>query len=230
MQIYNERIYDLQMENTAILAGSTAGAFAVAKDTSLSIRESGVRGVYVEGLTEQIVSSASQAQAFLASGIRNRRVAATAMNHESSRSHSVFTLTVETQEKKNGRLTSRFASFHLIDLAGSERQKSTGAMGDRLKEASQINKSLSSLAGVIAALVDVAQGKQRHVHYRDSKLTHLLRDSLGGNSKTCLIATVSPTDDCYPETLATLKFAESAKLVSSTVSSCTCSSGCCNTN
>jgi kinesin family protein 15 len=213
LQIYNERIYDLQCENTIITSSGGGSTFAPPKDTSLAIRESASRGVYVEGLNEQNVGSASQAQALLALGIRNRRVAATAMNHESSRSHSVFTLTLEAQEKKNGVLKSRLSAFHLIDLAGSERQKSTGTTGERLREASQINKSLSSLAGVIGALVDIAQGKQRHVHYRDSKLTHLLRDSLGGNSKTSLIATVSPTDDCYPETLATLKFAESAKLV-----------------
>jgi hypothetical protein len=125
----------------------------------------------------------------------------------------VFTLAIETAERRNGVLKSRTSAFHLIDLAGSERQKSTGATGDRLREASQINKSLSSLAGVIGALVDIAQGKTRHVHYRDSKLTYLLRDSLGGNSKTSVVATVSPSDECYPETLATLKFAESAKLI-----------------
>jgi len=196
-------------------AGGGAGS-AAAGGASLNIRESAARGVYVEGLTETVVSSVAQAQALLAQGMRARRVAATAMNHESSRSHSVFTLCVETAERagRGGEaIRSRTAMFHLIDLAGSERQKATGATGERLKEASQINKSLSSLAGVIGALVDIAGGRSRHVHYRDSKLTYLLRDSLGGNAKTSIIATVSPADDCYPETLATLKFAETAKLV-----------------
>jgi hypothetical protein len=197
-------------------AGGGGAGSAAAGGASLNIRESAARGVYVEGLTETVVSSVAQAQALLAQGMRARRVAATAMNHESSRSHSVFTLCVETAERagRGGEaIRSRTAMFHLIDLAGSERQKATGATGERLKEASQINKSLSSLAGVIGALVDIAGGRSRHVHYRDSKLTYLLRDSLGGNAKTSIIATVSPADDCYPETLATLKFAETAKLV-----------------
>jgi kinesin family member 15 len=183
--------------------------------TSLDLREHKVKGIYVDGLTETVVSSVAQAQALLASGMKNRHIAATAMNHESSRSHSVFTLTLEVSEKTKGgeAMKSRSSQFHLIDLAGSERQKSTGATGDRLKEASQINKSLSCLAGVIGSLVDIANGKSRHVSYRDSKLTHLLKDSLGGNAKTSIIATVSPGDDCFPETLATLKFAETAKLV-----------------
>lgn len=107
----------------------------------------------------------------------------------------------------------KVGKLNLVDLAGSERQYAAQTSGERLREASQINKSLSALAGVIGALVDLAAGRARHVHYRDSKLTYLLRDSLGGNARTSIIATVSPSDDCYPETLATLKFAESAKLV-----------------
>ena len=204
-QIYNERIFDLCAE--APSGGEEA--------PSLALRESSARGVYVEGLTETPVTSVAAARALLAAGAKNRRVSATAMNHESSRSHSVFTLTMERAERAAGgaAVRSRSAAFHLIDLAGSERQKAAQTSGERLREASQINKSLSALAGVIGALVDLAAGRARHVHYRDSKLTYLLRDSLGGNARTSIIATVSPSDDCYPETLATLKFAESAKLV-----------------
>lgn len=208
LEIYNERIFDLCAPAGVVAEGASGPA-------SLSLRESAARGVYVEGLTETPVASAAQARALLALGAKNRRVSATAMNHESSRSHSVFTLSMETAERTQGgaAMRARTASFHLIDLAGSERQKSACTSGERLKEASQINKSLSALACVIGALVDIAAGKARHVHYRDSKLTYLLRDSLGGNARTSIVATVHSSDECYPETLATLKFAETAKLV-----------------
>jgi kinesin family protein 15 len=103
--------------------------------------------------------------------------------------------------------------FHIIDLAGSERSKQTNAVGERLKEAGMINKSLSALGNVINSLVDISEGKSRHVHYRDSKLTFLLRDSLGGNSKTLIIANISPSTQCQGETLSTLKFAQRAKLI-----------------
>ena len=97
--------------------------------------------------------------------------------------------------------------FHIIDLAGSERSKQTNAVGDRLKEAGMINKSLSALGQVINSLVEITEGKQRHVHYRDSKLTFLLRDSLGGNSKTLIVANISPSSICSGETISTLNFA-----------------------
>ena len=131
------------------------------------------------------------------------------MNKESSRSHSVLTTIIETKTMKDGGgvWNIKTARFHIIDLAGSERQKFTGAVGDRLKEAGMINKSLSALGNVINSLVDISEGKNRHVHYRDSKLTFLLRDSLGGNSKTVIIANISPSAINYGETLSTLKFA-----------------------
>ena len=105
------------------------------------------------------------------------------------------------------------SKFHFVDLAGSERQKSTLSMGDRLKEAGNINKSLLVLGQVINSLVEASEGKQRHVRYRDSKLTFMLRDSLGGNAKTCLIANVSPASSSFSETLSTLKFAQRAKQI-----------------
>ncbi|CAN0014004.1 unnamed protein product, partial [Ectocarpus sp. 13 AM-2016] len=148
-------------------------------------------------------------------GFRNRHVGETAMNRESSRSHAVFTLVIQATEvvEDEGLTRSRVARFNLVDLAGSERQKDTQVLGERLKEASNINKSLSTLGQVINALVEKSTGRFRHVHYRDSKLTFLLRDSLGGNSKTMLVAALSPADQNFGETLSTLKFAQRAKMI-----------------
>lgn len=140
-------------------------------------------------------------------------MASTSMNRESSRSHAVFTITIESMEKSNEIVNIRTSLLNLVDLAGSERQKDTHAEGMRLKEAGNINRSLSCLGQVITALVDVSNGKQRHVCYRDSKLTFLLRDSLGGNAKTAIIANVHPGSRCFGETLSTLNFAQRAKLI-----------------
>jgi hypothetical protein len=131
------------------------------------------------------------------------------MNKDSSRSHSIFILYVEasvTDPLGNQRITG--GKLNLVDLAGSERQSKTQATGDRLKEATKINLSLSALGNVISALVD---GKSSHIPYRDSKLTRLLQDSLGGNTKTVMIAAVSPADYNYDETLGTLRYASRAK-------------------
>ena len=178
------------------------------------LREDSDQGVYVDGLTEEVVEFPAEALGIMSRGARNRHIGCTAMNRESSRSHSVFTLLVECKETAaNGLTKSRHSRFNLIDLAGSERQKSTNASGSRLKEASNINKSLSELGNVIQALVAAAKGRSPHVPYRNSKLTFLLRDSLGGNSKTFIVATVSPAEDSFGETMSTLKFAARAKLV-----------------
>lgn len=173
VEIYNERIYDL-------LSAAPDGKGGDKEAPSLQIREHVGRGVYIEGVTEATVGSAAEAHALWARGNRSRSVAATAMNRESSRSHSVFTLVVEATEKRDGVTRSRVAQFNLVDLAGSERQKLTGATGDRLKEAGQINKSLSALGNVIHALVDISQGKARHIHYRDSRLTWCVPARAGG--------------------------------------------------
>jgi hypothetical protein len=180
---------------------------------SLQLREDLRRGVYVEGLSVVEVSTLEEASELLREGIQRRHTAETGMNKDSSRSHSVFTLTIERRETTKEGTHIRTARFHMIDLAGSERQKATGAMAERLKESGMINKSLSTLGHVINALVEISEGKSRHVHYRDSKLTFLLKDSLGGNSKTCIIANVSPSSSAYGETLSTLKFAQRAKLI-----------------
>ncbi|KAM7253486.1 hypothetical protein ACFE04_021640 [Oxalis oulophora] len=197
LEIYNEQITDL-----------LDPAYA-----NLQLREDVKKGVYVENLTEFEVQSVTDVLRLLIQGSLNRKVAATNMNRESSRSHSVFTCVIESRWEKDSATNLRFARLNLVDLAGSERQKTSGAEGERLKEAASINKSLSTLGHVIMILVDIANGKPRHVPYRDSRLTFLLQDSLGGNSKTMIIANVSPSIGCATETLNTLKFAQRAKLI-----------------
>lgn len=197
IEIYNEQIFDL-------LDSASAG---------LCLREHIKKGVFVVGAVEQVVTSAAEAYQVLSTGWRNRRVASTSMNRESSRSHAVFTVTIESMEKINEIVNIRSSQLNLVDLAGSERQKDTHTEGVRLKEAGSINRSLSCLGQVITALVDVANGRQRHICYRDSKLTFLLRDSLGGNAKTFIIANVHPGSKSFGETLSTLQFAQRAKLI-----------------
>ncbi|CAI5505025.1 unnamed protein product, partial [Closterium sp. Naga37s-1] len=198
LQIYNEQVSDL-LEPDSV---------------NLNVREDMRHGMFVEGLQEVVVSTADATYALFKRGSQNRRVGQTAMNMESSRSHSVFTIVVETQRRDDaGVMKRRTSRFNLVDLAGSERQKHSEAQGMRLKEAGSINKSLSALGNVIKALVDIAEGKVRHVPYRDSKLTFLLSDSLGGNSKCTLLAAVSPAERNMDETMSTLKFAQRAKLM-----------------
>ncbi|CAI9105872.1 OLC1v1004893C1 [Oldenlandia corymbosa var. corymbosa] len=197
LEIYNEQILDL-LDPSSL---------------NLQIREDNKKGIYVENLTEIEVTSARDVIQQLLQGATNRKVAATNMNHASSRSHSVFTCTVESTWESQGVTHHRFARLNLVDLAGSERQKSSGAEGERLKEATNINKSLSTLGLVIMNLVNISNGKSLHVPYRDSKLTFLLQESLGGNAKTSIIANISPSSCCSLETLSTLKFAQRAKYI-----------------
>jgi len=192
LEIYNEQIQDLLDPSAA----------------NLHVREDIKKGVYVEGLIEEAVTNSKDMFDLIARGARNRHVGSTSMNKESSRSHSVLTTVIESKSMEEGGVWNiKTSRFHIIDLAGSERSKYTNAVGERLKEAGMINKSLSALGNVINSLVDVSEGKSRHVHYRDSKLTFLLRDSLGGNSKTVIIANISPASINFGETLSTLKFA-----------------------
>lgn len=197
LEIYNEHIFDL----------------LDASSPNLQIREDNVMGVHVQDLTHHEVKTSMEALEVLKAGNLNRRVAETSMNRESSRSHAVLTVTIKSMEETGQITNTKCSRLHLIDLAGSERQKDTKAEGQRLKEAGNINKSLSALSNVIMALVDVAHGKNRHVSYRNSKLTFLLRDSLGGNSKTCIIANVHGSARCFGETLSTLQFAQRAKMI-----------------
>ncbi|KAK6174774.1 hypothetical protein SNE40_017987 [Patella caerulea] len=197
IEIYQEQVFDLLDPAS----------------TGLHLRENIKTGVYVDGIVEQAVANYSEAYQVLNAGWLNRRVAATSMNRESSRSHAVFTVSIESKEQKGGVQNLKTSQLNLVDLAGSERQKDTHAIGARLKEAGSINKSLSVLGNVIMSLGDIAHGKSRHVPYRDSKLTFLLRDSLGGNAKTHIVACVHPGSRCFGETLSTLMFARRAKMI-----------------
>lgn len=166
-------------------------------------------GVYVKDLRTFVIKDLEEMDKLMTFGNKNRSVGATLMNATSSRSHSIFTVTVEVSEigpDKQEHI--RSGKLNLVDLAGSERQTKTGATGDRLKEATKINLSLSALGNVISALVD---GKSSHIPYRDSKLTRLLQDSLGGNAKTLMIATMSPASYNYEESLSSLRYANRAK-------------------
>ncbi|KAL7529146.1 hypothetical protein ACHAXR_002819, partial [Thalassiosira sp. AJA248-18] len=213
-EIYNECVYDLLCMDSSNSKG-------------LPVREDAKTGVYVEGLSEMQVSDAREAMSILRRGMNSRKVAATKMNRVSSRSHALFVLTMKQEyTTKGGAVKVHTSKFTLVDLAGSERQKTTDTTGDRLKEASMINNSLLCLGQVINSLVDREKGKERHVPFRDSKLTFLLRDSWGGNSKTCLVATVTPSISSLSETISTLKFAQNAKLIknSAIVNENTCGS------
>ena len=205
LEIYNERVRDL-------LNPSTKG--------NLKVREHPSTGPYVEDLAKLVVGSFQEIEHLMDEGNKARTVAATNMNETSSRSHAVFTLML-TQKKKDAETNmemEKVAKISLVDLAGSERATSTGATGARLKEGAEINRSLSTLGRVIAALADLSTGGKKkkggtQVPYRDSVLTWLLKDSLGGNSMTAMIAAISPADINYDETLSTLRYADSAKRI-----------------
>nr|XP_020666131.1 chromosome-associated kinesin KIF4A [Pogona vitticeps] len=198
LEIYNEDILDL---------------LSPAKDrtSQISIREDPKEGIKIVGLTEHVVTSARETVLCLEQGNNSRTVAATAMNTQSSRSHAIFTMSIE-QKSKDDANTSFHCKLHLVDLAGSERQKKTKAEGDRLREGININKGLLCLGNVISALGDETK-KGGFVPYRDSKLTRLLQDSLGGNSHTLMIACVSPADSNLEETLNTLRYADRARKI-----------------
>lgn len=205
LEIYNERVRDL-------LNPSTKG--------NLKVREHPSTGPYVEDLAKLVVGSFQEIENLMDEGNKARTVAATNMNETSSRSHAVFTLmlTQKRYDTETKMEMEKVAKISLVDLAGSERATSTGATGARLKEGAEINRSLSTLGRVIAALADLSTGKKKkgattQVPYRDSVLTWLLKDSLGGNSMTAMIAAISPADINYDETLSTLRYADSAKRI-----------------
>ncbi|KAL4714795.1 hypothetical protein ACJJTC_002654 [Scirpophaga incertulas] len=194
LEIYNEEVRDLLGNNP---------------HQSLEVKERPDIGVFVKDLTGYVVHNADELEKIMAVGNKNRHIGATAMNTESSRSHAIFSITVESSKKgDDGKMHVKMGKLHLVDLAGSERQSKTQATGTRLKEATKINQSLSVLGNVISALVD---GKSTHIPYRNSKLTRLLQDSLGGNSKTVMIATIGPAESNYVETISTLRYANRAK-------------------
>ena len=214
MEIYNEQVNDLLPRDLL-----SVGKSKTPLREGLRVREHKVVGPYVEGLTKLAVESYEAIETLMTEGNKVRRTAATAMNDRSSRSHAVFTL-IFTQAmydpatKQTGEKVSRLC---LVDLAGSERSGKTGAKGARLREGSNINTSLTTLGRVISALAERSkQGKSsmnNFVPYRDSKLTWLLKDNLGGNAKTVMMAALSPASDNYDETMSTLRYADHAKQI-----------------
>lgn len=205
-EVYNEHVRDLFQPRTD-------------PPSYLKIRESPTEGPYVKDLTEIQVKSYSEILKYMRMGDSSRTVASTKMNDTSSRSHAVFTIMLKQihHDYTTDETTERLARIRLVDLAGSERAKSTEATGQRLREGGNINKSLTTLGRVIAALADPkgtrqgGRGRRDVVPFRDSILTWLLKDSLGGNSKTAMIACIAPSD--YDETLSTLRYADQAKRI-----------------
>ncbi|KAK7244878.1 hypothetical protein RIF29_39707 [Crotalaria pallida] len=203
LELYNEEITDL-------LAPEELSKVSLEEKQKkqLPLMEDGKGGVLVRGLEEEIVASASEIFTLLERGSSKRRTAETLLNKQSSRSHSLFSITIHIKEATpEGEELIKCGKLNLVDLAGSENISRSGARESRAREAGEINKSLLTLGRVISALVE----HLGHVPYRDSKLTRLLRDSLGGRTKTCIIATVSPAVHCLEETLSTLDYAHRAK-------------------
>jgi hypothetical protein len=190
LELYNEEIRDLLQPGSAQKLEITDNP------------DQDIGGVAVKNLSSVIVKSVKEISQLLNIGLSNRTTGSTMMNADSSRSHSLFSITIESSTDDHVKV----GKLNLVDLAGSERQSKTRATGDTLKEAAKINLSLSCLGNVISALVE-----QKFVPYRDSKLTRLLQDSLGGNTKTAMIANVGPADYNYEETLSTLRYANRAK-------------------
>ncbi|XP_032924848.1 kinesin-like protein KIF1A isoform X5 [Catharus ustulatus] len=208
MEIYCERVRDL-------LNPKNKG--------NLRVREHPLMGPYVEDLSKLAVTSYNDIQDLMDSGNKARTVAATNMNETSSRSHAVFNI-IFTQKRHDAETditTEKVSKISLVDLAGSERADSTGAKGTRLKEGANINKSLTTLGKVISALAEMDSGPNKNkkkkktdfIPYRDSVLTWLLRENLGGNSRTAMVAALSPADINYDETLSTLRYADRAKQI-----------------
>ena len=175
---------------------------------NLKIHEDRNKGIFISELTEKYVSNREEVFDLMRQGLENRVVGTTNMNQQSSRSHSLFSIIISQTNKKD--YISKTGKFYLVDLAGSEKVSKTSAVGLRLEEAKNINKSLTMLGLVIYSLTD---GKSTHIPYRDSKLTRVLQDSLGGNSKTSLIITCSPSVYNESETLSTLRFGARAKCI-----------------
>ncbi|XP_072246219.1 kinesin-like protein KIF1A isoform X5 [Leuresthes tenuis] len=209
MEIYCERVRDL-------LNPKNKG--------NLRVREHPLMGPYVEDLSKLAVTSYNDIQDLMDSGNKARTVAATNMNETSSRSHAVFNIifTQKRHDAETDNTTEKVSKISLVDLAGSERADSTGAKGTRLKEGANINKSLTTLGKVISALAEVDSGPNKNkkkkkvesfIPYRDSVLTWLLRENLGGNSRTAMVAALSPADINYDETLSTLRYADRAKQI-----------------
>ncbi|KAL9547536.1 hypothetical protein PS6_007092 [Mucor atramentarius] len=208
LELYNEDIIDLLNTNN--------------KNASITIRENANGNITWSGVQEELIQGSADLLSCLSRGSIARTTASTDMNASSSRSHAIFSvsltqnmsLTIENKDTITKTLESK---FHFVDLAGSERLKKTNAVGDRAKEGISINSGLLALGNVISALGDESRRQQQHIPYRNSKLTRLLQDSLGGNSQTLMLACVSPADTNANETLSTLKYANRAKNITNTV-------------
>ncbi|XP_062574589.1 kinesin-like protein KIF28P isoform X2 [Saccostrea cucullata] len=202
LEIYNEKVKDLLVK-------------AKQSPEGLKIRQNPQAGFYVDGLKNVPVRNYKEIEKLMEQGTVNRTTASTNMNATSSRSHMVITIRFnQVIRNAGGESNTRSSDINLVDLAGSERADSTGATGDRLKEGSAINQSLSTLGNVISALADISGGKKNVlVPYRNSVLTKLLQTALGGNSRTIMIAALSPADINYDETLSTLRYADRAKKI-----------------
>ena len=201
LEIYNERVKDLLQKNST---------------HNLKVREHPTQGPYVQDLSKHLVGEYLEILRLMEQGNNLRTTASTNMNDTSSRSHAIFTITFVQAGYLEGMPHETESKIHLVDLAGSERANATGATGQRLKEGAHINKSLVTLGSVISALAEASNQKSsnsstKHIPYRDSTLTWLLKDSLGGNAKTIMIAAISPAEVNHSETLSTLRYANRAK-------------------
>ena len=202
LEIYNEQVNDLLNRDH--------------QKGGLQVRQHPSQGYfYAQDLKRIPVGSYKEIERRIEEGTSNRTVASTNMNATSSRAHMIVTITFDQILNTSGGQTKKSSVINLVDLAGSERADNTGATGDRLKEGANINKSLSALGNVISALADISSGSKKKivVPYRDSVLTKLLQNALGGNSKTIMIAALSPADINYGETLSTLRYADRAKRI-----------------
>ncbi|XP_017565115.1 kinesin-like protein KIN-14E [Pygocentrus nattereri] len=195
LELYNDRLQDLFV----------SPAEALSKRIEIKKDKKGL--VFAQGAETKEATSAGELFALFEQGCANRRIAATKMNVESSRSHLIFSIMLESRNLTNGSVS--FGKLNLVDLAGSERAAKTGARDDQLKEANSINKSLSALGDVISALAM----EQSHVPYRNNKLTQLMQDSLGGNAKTLMFLNISPSDCNLDETLTSLIYASRVKAI-----------------
>ncbi|KAG2246288.1 kinesin-like protein KIN-5B isoform X1 [Brassica napus] len=203
LELYNEEVTDLLAQEDSSRSSSDDK-----QKKHVSLMEDGKGCVVLRGLEEEVVYSANDIYALLERGSSKRRTADTLLNKRSSRSHSVFTITVHIKEESMGdEELIKCGKLNLVDLAGSENIFRSGSRDGRAREAGEINKSLLTLGRVINALVEHSS----HIPYRDSELTRLLQDSLGGKTKTCIIATISPSAHSLEETLSTLDYAYRAK-------------------
>jgi hypothetical protein len=203
LEIYNEKVQDLLIKPDK------------RPPSGLKIRESKVLGIFVDGLTKHPVTSYAEISNKMDEGYNNRTIGSTLMNATSSRAHTIVTIEFKQITMVAKKKSEKLSMINLVDLAGSERSGSTGATGDRLKEGCNINKSLLILGNVINCLADKAIGKNKNMlpPYRDSALTRILQNALGGNSKTVMICALSPASINYEETLSTLRYADRAKKI-----------------